>query len=65
MLTDTKLRNLKPSDKIYKITDRDGFYVAVTTSGVISFRYNQDLRKTPLALLLRLAVQVYCLRRRA
>ena len=26
MLTDTKLRNLKPKDKIYKINDRDGLY---------------------------------------
>jgi len=30
MLTDTKLRNLKPKDKLYKVNDRDGLYVAVT-----------------------------------
>ncbi|ELO2529661.1 TPA: DUF4102 domain-containing protein, partial [Escherichia coli] len=24
MLTDTKLRNLKPKDKLYKVNDRDG-----------------------------------------
>lgn len=30
MLTDTKLRNLKPQDKLYKVNDRDGLYVAVT-----------------------------------
>jgi len=30
MLTDTKLRNLKPRDKLYKENDRDGLYVAVT-----------------------------------
>ncbi|WP_425531227.1 hypothetical protein [Chromohalobacter sarecensis] len=30
MLTDTKLRNLKPRDKLYKVNDRDGLYVAVT-----------------------------------
>ena len=29
MLTDTKLRNLKPKDKLYKVNDRDGLYVAV------------------------------------
>lgn len=40
MLTDTKLKNLKPKDKIYKVTDRDGLYVAVSTSGTVSFRYD-------------------------
>lgn len=40
MLTDTKLRNTKPKDKIFKITDRDGLYVAVAPSGTISFRYD-------------------------
>lgn len=40
MLTDTKLRNLKPQDNLYKVNDRDGLYVAVTPSGTISFRYN-------------------------
>ncbi len=27
MLTDTKLRNLKPGDKLYKVNDREGLYV--------------------------------------
>ncbi len=40
MLTDTKLKNLKPSDKLYKVTDRDGLYVAVLKTGVVSFRYD-------------------------
>ncbi|CCG38773.1 integrase [Xanthomonas citri pv. mangiferaeindicae LMG 941] len=40
MLTDTKLRNLKPKDKLYKVNDRDGLYVAITPAGSISFRYN-------------------------
>ena len=40
MLTDTKLKNLKPAEKLYKISDRDGLYVAVTKSGVVSFRYD-------------------------
>ncbi len=43
MLSDTKLRNLKPQDKIYKVADRDGLYVAVTKAGSISFRYNYTL----------------------
>jgi len=40
MLTDTRQRNLKPTDKLYKVNDRDGLYVAVTPAGSISFRYN-------------------------
>lgn len=43
MLTDAKLRALKPRDKIYKMPDRDGLYVAVTPAGGISFRYNYSL----------------------
>jgi integrase len=40
MLTDTKLRTLKPRDKTYKLADRDGLYVAVLSTGTVSFRYN-------------------------
>jgi hypothetical protein len=40
MLTDAALRNLKPKDKPYKVTDRDGLYVYVLKSGTVSFRYN-------------------------
>lgn len=40
VLTDAALRNLKPKDKAYKVTDRDGLYVYVLKSGTISFRYN-------------------------
>lgn len=43
MLTDTKLRNLKPRDRLYKVADRDGMYVAVTPAGAVSFRYNYAL----------------------
>lgn len=43
MLTDTKLRSLKPQDKLYKVNDRDGLYVAVTPAGSISFRYNYSI----------------------
>jgi len=38
-LTDKELKNLKPKAKLYKVTDRDGMYAAVTPTGVISFRY--------------------------
>ena len=40
MLTDTKLKNLKPKEKLYKVVDRDGLYVAVSPKGTISFRYD-------------------------
>ena len=40
MLADTRLRNLQPRDRLYKVHDRDGLYVAVTPSRGISFRYN-------------------------
>ncbi len=40
MLTDTKLRNMKPRETLFKVADRDGLYVAVAPSGGISFRYN-------------------------
>lgn len=43
MLTDTRLRSLKPTDKIYKMNDRDGLYVAVTPAGAISFRCNYSI----------------------
>jgi hypothetical protein len=38
-LTDKELKNLKPTAKLYKVTDRDGMYAAVTPTGVVSFRY--------------------------
>ena len=40
MLTDTKLKNLKPATKAYKVPDRDGMYATVLPTGTISFRYN-------------------------
>ncbi|MDR3088113.1 MAG: tyrosine-type recombinase/integrase [Azoarcus sp.] len=43
MLTDTKLRNIKPKGKLYNVNDRDGLYVAVTPAGSISFRYNYSI----------------------
>lgn len=38
MLTDVALKNLKPRDKPYKVTDRDGMYAYVSPGGAISFR---------------------------
>ena len=43
MLTDTALKNLKPKEKAYKVADRDGMYVHVTTSGSVTFRYDYRL----------------------
>lgn len=43
MLTDTKLRNLKPTGKLYKVNDREGLYAAVTPAGAVSFRYNYSI----------------------
>lgn len=43
MLTDTKLRNIKPQGKLYKVPDRDGLYIAVTPTGGVSFRYNYKI----------------------
>ena len=38
MLTDAALKHLRPKEKIYKVTDRDGMYVLVKPSGTLSFR---------------------------
>jgi integrase len=43
MLTDTALRNLRPKEKPYKVTDRDGMYVLVQSTGSVSFRYDYRL----------------------
>lgn len=40
MLTDTKLKNLKPREKLYKETDRNGLYVSVSPAGTVAFRYD-------------------------
>ena len=40
MLTDMQLRALKPTGKIYKVADQQGLYVAVTRTGVVSFRFD-------------------------
>src|SRR6202795_2479927 len=38
MLTDAALKHLKPKEKLYKVTDRDGMYVLVKPSGTLTFR---------------------------
>lgn len=43
MLTDVALKNLKPREKAYKVTDRDGLYVHVSTSGTVTFRLDYRL----------------------
>ncbi|MEI4508623.1 tyrosine-type recombinase/integrase [Sphingopyxis sp. CCNWLW253] len=43
MLTDSELKHLKPKEKPYKVTDRDGMYVLVSCGGTISFRLDYRL----------------------
>ena len=38
MLTDAALKHLRPKEKNYKVTDRDGMYVLVRPSGTLSFQ---------------------------
>jgi hypothetical protein len=39
-LSDAKIRSLRPRDRPYKVSDRDGLYVWVSVTGTRSFRYN-------------------------
>ena len=39
-LTDTALRNAKPRDSAYKLSDRDGLYLLVSTSGSKLWRFD-------------------------
>ena len=43
MLSETQIKNLKPKDKAFKVSDRDGLYLVVTPSGAKSFRYNYKI----------------------
>ena len=43
MSTDVALKALKPKEKPYKVADRDGMYVHVTTTGSLSFRLDYRL----------------------
>ncbi|WP_300377017.1 integrase arm-type DNA-binding domain-containing protein [Henriciella sp.] len=40
MLTDIALKALKPKEKMYKVTDRDGLYAAVSPTGTVTFRFD-------------------------
>ncbi|MEH0164872.1 tyrosine-type recombinase/integrase [Roseateles microcysteis] len=44
MLTDMQLRAFKPTGKLYKVADQQGLYVAVTPTGVISFRFDYRIQ---------------------
>ena len=39
-LTDTALRNAKPRDSAYKLSDRDGLYLLVSTTGTKLWRFD-------------------------
>jgi len=43
--TDLKLKALKPRDKAYKVSDRDGLYAYVWPAGTISLRYDYRIGK--------------------
>lgn len=43
MLTNIELKSLKPRDKAYKVSDRDGMYVTVSPAGTVAFRYDYRL----------------------
>lgn len=40
MLTDMQLKALKPTGRVYKVADQQGLYVAMTRTGVASFRFD-------------------------
>jgi hypothetical protein len=44
-LSDFQLKGLKPLDKAYKVSDRDGLYAYVSPSGTISLRYDYRIGK--------------------
>ena len=44
MLTDTKARAARANQKAYKLTDRDGLYLFITTGGAKSWRYDYRLQ---------------------
>ena len=43
MLTDAAIKALKPRDKVYKVTDRDGMYLLVSPTGAMTFRFDYRL----------------------
>lgn len=43
MLTDTKCRNAKSKDKLYKLRDEKGLYLEVKPSGAKTWRYRYEI----------------------
>ena len=43
MLTDPSVRNAKPAEKPYKLSDRDGLYLYIAPSGARSWRFDYRL----------------------
>ena len=43
MLTDAAIKVLRPRDKMYKVTDRDGMYLLVSPTGALTFRFDYRL----------------------
>ena len=43
MLNDTKIKALKPQEKQYRVTDRDGLYLVVLPTGTKTFRYDYKI----------------------
>lgn len=43
MLTDAAIKALRPRNKMYKVTDRDGMYLLVSPTGALTFRFDYRL----------------------
>lgn len=43
MLTDAAIKALRPREKMYKVTDRDGMYLLVSPTGALTFRFDYRL----------------------
>jgi len=47
MLTDAKVKNLKPKDKVYRLLDYQGLYIEVAVSGSKNWVHRYTLNKRP------------------
>ena len=58
-LTDAKIRNMKPKERPYKVSDFEGLYVQVTPAGskLLKVKYRLDGRERKLSLGAYLAVR--------
>lgn len=43
MLSETKIKSIKPKEKTYKVVDRDGLYITVSKTGLITFRFDYQI----------------------